>query len=963
MPDKEQQIEDLQRELALTRVEFSTRLQRIEQKISAINAGDKVTVNSPRQQSEVNQTKITTSSEPEQHQSSSPVTPSQTHYQLAAFDKYKNAIKKDTASKPSFVTTFLHHSGALLLSVLSPLTKFISPLLNLYQHYQAKGQGPIFVFMLIGIALLVGGFGYLAQLLIDELGAGSKSLMLFVVAIGITYGGAYLAKADKYPEISSAIVSLGLLLNFMTVYVAGSYYQLLPDWLVLCSYLLIACSGFILANKFDAKIVSALAVIGGGAIPLISQLDQLGTSYYLFGLGFLLLVSLYQATSKNWQWLGFISVFVAFSCLEFLILNINATELIGFFSQGFYCVFLLYICTVLNKQSRYSKEVILLTVITLFANVGIFYQASFSNEWIFPILAVFNALLSGFLLRQAKIRKSYTLSLHTMMASTWVIVAILSSLDPDYWGFAIGLEGLFILYFALKDNYFSLRIEAYGLLAFAILHAIFAVLPYFPSPALLTIKGIAVVASIGVFIFCTRTLFKRFSVDNRWEVKYSQLLRPSESIWLSLFVLSLIWVQWGVWGALAILPLQVVLLFKSYRTFCHTSEILAYVAGAAILAICILGINQVQSLSFRELPNYAKVALILGFVECWLFAEFYRRMQRVGFLANLAEDLRLAFYLILPLAFLPSVLKHYVEFSALAIWCSAIIAYLLGRIIKHPFIRSEALVIFVCAAVYNLGFIMLNYRTLPLHCSFSSLFALGLFSYFLYIATVRHIALLDKKIASLSLYFIAGCLATFSADWINVYIAGALTSGYMFVLVLFSHYHSTLIRNQKMLGYLCFTSLFVSWLCIAFTSSYHIISSSLWVTLSLVISLTFLVKPTPLDNLALTLFNNSRTGYTLQHSMLAISGMFLLETWQLALLISPWLILQGSYLFFIHKHNTFVSKLALGFIFLGLLKLGLVDAANALLWQKVALMIGIGMFMLAAAFTYQKRLSTNMQNS
>lgn len=48
--------------------------------------------------------------------------------------------------------------------------------------------------------------------------------------------------------------------------------------------------------------------------------------------------------------------------------------------------------------------------------------------------------------------------------------------------------------------------------------------------------------------------------------------------------------------------------------------------------------------------------------------------------------------------------------------------------------------------------------------------------------------------------------------------------------------------------------------------------------------------------------------------------------------------------------------------FLGLLKLGLIDAANALLWQKVALMIGIGIFMIAAAFAYQQRQTNSSEH-
>jgi hypothetical protein len=941
---KDQQIEDLQRELALTRLDFSTRLQKLEQKVSALTDDNDNTDAAKFEQTAHKPIHKYTPSERFQ------ATESQN--ELAAFDKPKN-----NAVKPAFVSSVIKETSVLALSLLSPITKFASPLLNLYQHYQTKGQGPIFVFMLIGIVLLVGGFGYLAQLLVGELGAGTKSLLLFVVAIGITLAGAYLAKRDRYPEISSAIISLGLLLNFVTVYVAGSFYQLLPDWMVLLSYFAIACTGFILANKFDAKIVSALAVIGGGAIPLISQLDQSGTTYYLVGLGFVILASLFQATNKNWQWLGFVSVFVAYSCIEFLLLTTSTTLFLGIFSQGFYCIFLLYICSLLNQHNSYSKELLILIVITVFANIGILYQSTFTSAWLLPAFALINAVLSVLLLLKARTQKSYTLSLYTMLASTWVLVAIVSSLAPDYWGFAIGLEGVFILYFALKENYFSVRIEAYGLLAFAILHAIYAVFPYFPDPALLSLKGILVVASIGMFIFYSRKIFSYFPSDIDWEVKLSQLLRPAESIWLNTFVISLLWVQLGVWSALAILPLQVMLLAKSYRRLCNTTEIMAYIAGTAIFAICLIGINEVQSLSFRELPSYAKVALLLTFAECWLFAEFYRRSGRAGPMAKLAETLRLGFYLILPLVFLPSVFKHYIEFSALAVCCSAVIAYALGRILKHPFIRTESLLIFTGSALYNLAFYVERYQSQLILTCLSTLFAIGLFSYFLRTASQRNIPLLDKKIASLGLYFVAGCIAIYMQKWTNVYIAAAFTSGYFFVLTLCLHYHPSFVRNRQTLGYLCYLSLLSSWLGITAAGSSYILSSSLWVTLSLGISLTFLIKANALNRLQLKLFTDNQIGYTLQHILFAISGAFLLNEWKLTLLISPWLILQGSYLFFTHKHSKFVAKLALAFIFVGLLKLGFVDAANAFLWQKVALMIGIGLFMLSAAFIYQKRLS------
>jgi hypothetical protein len=934
---RDQKIENLQRELALTRVEFSTRLQRLEQKITALMDGNNIDV--------------------KKHLVHKPAV---SQYHLTTFDEPENSSKTDSLATHSYIAYLMKQTSTIALSLLSPLTKFASPLLNLYQHYQTKGQGPIFVFMLIGIALLVTGFSYLAQLLVGELGAGNKSLLLFLVAIGITISGLYLAKREQYPEISSSIVSLGLLLNFVTVYVAGSFYQLLPDWMVLLSYFAIACTGFILANKLDAKIVSALAVIGGGAIPLISQLDQLGTTYYLIGLGFIVLTSLYQAFRKNWQWLGFISVFVAYSCIEFLLLTTTTTIFLGFFSQGFYCAFFLYVCALLNKQNAYSKDIIVLTVIAVFANIGILFQADFTNIWILPTLATINSALSVLILIKTRTQKLYSVSLHTMLASTWVLVAIVSSLAPDYWGFAIGLEGLFILYFALKENYFSLRIEAYALLAFAILHGVVAVLPYYPTPALLSLKGILLVASIGALIFCSRKVLSYFPSNIDWEVKLGHLLRPAESVWLNVFVLSLLWVQFGVWSAVLILPLQAMLLTKSYRSICNTTEIMAYVAAAAIFAICLLGINEVQSLSFRELPNYAKIALLLAFIECWLFAQYYRRIDRVSSLSKLAEQLRLGFYLIIPLVFLPSVFKHYIEFSGLAIWCSAIIAYVLGRVVKQRFIRTESLLLFASATLYNFSFYIDFYHNQLVLTCLSTFLGIGLFSYFLYNASRKHVALLDKKIASLGIYFIAGCIAIYMEKWANGYLAGALTSGYIFILALCFHIHATLLRNRTTLGYLCYLSLLVSWIGIYATGTHNIISDSLWVLLSLVISLTFLIKANALNSLQLRLFTDSQTGYTLQHILFAVSAAFLLNKWELTLLLSPWIILQGSYLFFIHKHSKFVAKLALGFIFVGLLKLGFIDAANALLWQKVALMTGIGLCMLAAAFIYQKRLSKSI---
>ena len=127
MTSNDQKIEDLQRELALTRVDFSTRLQKLEQKISALTDGYNVDKKTPFEQPEHNPAQAPSPAKPLQ------VTGLQN--QLAAFDEPAISCNTDSVTKPFYIVYLLKETTNLALSLLSPITKFVSPLLNLY-----KGQ-------------------------------------------------------------------------------------------------------------------------------------------------------------------------------------------------------------------------------------------------------------------------------------------------------------------------------------------------------------------------------------------------------------------------------------------------------------------------------------------------------------------------------------------------------------------------------------------------------------------------------------------------------------------------------------------------------------------------------------------------------------------------------------------------------------------------------------------------------
>ena len=76
--------------------------------------------------------------------------------------------------------------------------------------------------------------------------------------------------------------------------------------------------------------------------------------------------------------------------------------------------------------------------------------------------------------------------------------------------------------------------------------------------------------------------------------------------------------------------------------------------------------------------------------------------------------------------------------------------------------------------------------------------------------------------------------------------------------------------------------------------------------------------------------------------------------YRVELLIAPALAVHGAMILFLKDRRITTVKYSFVLILLGIVKLAMIDAANALLWQKVILFMGIGIFILLASFWYQK---------
>mgnify|MGYP002397359515 CR=1 FL=1 len=179
-----------------------------------------------------------------------------------------------TPLAPSFITLFLQTSLSIIFDWFSPVAK-------IYHSYKERGLLGIFLLTIAGIALTLVGFGYLMQLLIDQLGVGLKSLLMCIAATFVMGVGIYLKIKTRFSEFATSIVTLGVLLSYSTVYFSGSVYGILPNIVVLILYLLIALLCHVLALWLDTKIVAGLGIIGIAMMPIISDTVQVAPFYYL----------------------------------------------------------------------------------------------------------------------------------------------------------------------------------------------------------------------------------------------------------------------------------------------------------------------------------------------------------------------------------------------------------------------------------------------------------------------------------------------------------------------------------------------------------------------------------------------------------------------------------------------------------------------------------------------------------
>ncbi|MGL1958753.1 MAG: DUF2339 domain-containing protein [Colwellia sp.] len=927
-----QEVKALKSELALLKLQFSKRVDAVENRLNNLIAQKN------RQQNH----SFTTIEE-------SPPTPIQNE-DLATdvllpetADEYlavNRQIEVSIPAKPSFITIFYQ-------IVLSSLFDWLSPVTKIYQSYKERGMLGIFILTIVGIGLTLAGFGYLMQLLIDQLGAGSKSLLMCLAAILVMGVGIGLKIKTRFGEFATAIVTLGILLSYSTIYFSGSVYGIIPNAAVLFLYFLIALICHVLAHWLDTKIVASLGIIGIATMPILSNTIQIEPFYYLLSLAFVTSSSLIFAYKRSEPWLANLSLAFCIVALEWTI-GVETVAISIWVVDLFYLLFFAYIAITLFKIKGSNPKALVLLATLVGSTVLFFFQAS--NLFSTPMSLSFalNATVAaGIGILFYKIRHTLTHFL-ILLSALWTVLAVVSAISDAYWGIAWAAEGVLLLYIGRRYKMTTVINQGQILTALALVYCWSALAMYFPLPALRSVDGwvlsIVIVAVIGIW---QRLLNNSEVFDKLTQNKIKPFLQLLEVVWLSILLVasSNIWI--GNWTGVFVILLQFVWLFRAKQ--CKQVSIEIFTAALILVPLfyAYSGVLMVDSYRFMVLPLFSKISIISAFIQLWLWSAFYRKYQPDSAIKNAAESARILFYMLLPICWVSSTIRRLDENALMILWLSPLLALFLAKRIKHQLIVKETKLLTVLASlafIILIGQLKLAYSLIAL-TGFMILY--GAAFYF------------DKKISRSELCQFICSWGIISLGFSIPSIIGFQSDSLLIGLVVTSMFWVTYFRMLNLSEYLKRNEVFITFINVV------LIVAAWWLTYSnamyVCIPVIFLIGALYQKN---ALFRNTRLGTSLGlngdlilHTIAAITYVTIfaaLVGYRLDLLIAPALAVHGALILFMKDRRIFTVKYSFGLILLGITKLALIDAANALLWQKVILFMGIGVFILAASFWYQK---------
>ncbi|WP_281212494.1 DUF2339 domain-containing protein [Shewanella insulae] len=605
--------------------------------------------------------------------------------------------------------------GQLVNLLLGPFGGLGEQAKAFYQHYQAKGQGAVFLMTLAGIVTLTLGFGYLLQYSINhwfsELG---KAMLGLITANGVIAGGLFIRRARPGMEdYASGIVGLGIILNYLSIYFLGPYFELIPESAALLLMLMNTLLGYGLAMKLETKVVAIIALCGGSLAPLM-LLDA--SQAPLLYLPYLLIIgacSLVQSHRLNWPVLLEITALLHIACVQllsfFLFLPLAPIDTMAMLALG--CInalFYLYGLGSLWLQAKREPSARLLMVPVAMLCFTLYTLGEFTPYAgeLFAINAAICALLYW------KIRRDNLIApLMLAAAGVFAGVAALYLISADLLGLVLLIEALLLLWLGAKHDFIAIRTEAYILLALGLGSNL---LTLFDSLAVShrELGGAAgmtdnLILILTLALSCAAGYQAIRLIDALGDklAEGEQLLRRAlQGAFGQLLAITALFIGYCLSPDYYLngLPLiALMLLYLGRRDELRFTEIMAWFWLLPLGGLIMLGMLEAGSVNFAQQPLNAKLARIELF-SCLLLAYYwYKRYTPQSPLVGLAYYVQLICYLALPLLLLPKVLRSYLALLPIYLWLASAMALGLARFVRHRSLVIETQVLCATAMLFT----------------------------------------------------------------------------------------------------------------------------------------------------------------------------------------------------------------------------------------------------------------------
>jgi len=936
-----EEIRALRSELALVKLQFSQRLGAVESRLNNLLAQEEV--HADQQQQVVNQTEDRALSvTPNKRFEDTSVEGTSAKVKTISTEEYFASINEVEAT-PSRLSLFI---TVFVQGILSSFFDWLSPVTEAYQSYKDRGMLGIFILTLVGIGLTLAGFGYLMQLLIDQLAAGAKSLLMCIAAILVMGLGIVLKIKTRFGEFATAIVTLGILLSYSTVYFSGSVYGILPNIIVLILYLVIAIICHVLALWLDTKVIAALGIVGIATMPILSNVITIEPLYYLLSLAFVVCSSLILSYKHVGPWLANLSLAFTLVSLEWLI-GFENIQISVWLVNLFYLLFFTYVLATLLKEKIVNSQTLIFLAALVGSTIYFFFQAVELFTTAISLSFTFNTMLAiSASILFYRVKRELT-HFFILLAASWAVLTIVSAFSDAYWGIAWAIEGLLLLFIG-RSYKFSVSIKQGQILTtIALLYCWAALAMYFPLPALKSVDGWVLSLMIVAIIATWQRLINNSEIFDKLTVmSIKPFLQLVEAAWLTILLIACAYIWLGNWTGCVVIVLQLALLFRARN--CQQGTIEMFAASLIIVPLFYVyqGGLDAGSYRFMMLPLFAKLSLISAFAQLWLWSAFYRKYQADSAMKNIAEAVRIVFYMLIPICWVGSVIRRFDEDSLMLLWLSPLLALFLARKINHPLLIKETKVLTGLTSVA----LVLAIVELSLINSIITLFG---FMFFYAIAYQ-----LNRKEPVQPYAFICSWAVLTAGLALPIFI-GSQTTSLFYGVISAALYWGTLFNTMNLSDHLRRNETFITVanLLLVIASWGLIFEKVSYVLVPVIFLIATLHQKEHTFNLTKLGKKLALNEDLFLHSIGAISYvavLYALDLYRLDLLIAPVLAVHGATILFLKDKRLTTVKYSFFLILSGIVKLALIDAANALLWQKVVLFMGIGVFILLASFWYQK---------